>query len=352
LDDFFNRRMRNFGFGKPKTLTTHEMPITVLPLPHGGKPANFSGLVGSKMTVSLRTDKQVVEAGDPVNVTVEIAGKGNFKTMAAPEIPPMAGFKMYESSATSELFKNEYVVSGRKRIEFVLIPQVEGPTVIPPIQISYFDPSVREYKTIQSAPVQMSVKPATTERGRQVVFTGSGEDIEVLGRDIHFIRPVPAEISIGGASVYRGGVVAALHVVPLLAVVMSLVVERRRRRWMNDAPLYRAQRAARDARKRLRQADRLLRDGRTEEAFTAIASAVRGYLADKMDKSPSGVTIDEINDFLRRRDVRDEDMAQVTSVLTACDGAQYSAAAGSADHARQTRIRAAEMIDTLEKRYG
>ena len=351
LDDFFNRRMRNFGFGKPKTLTTHEIPITVLSLPHGGKPANFSGLVGSEMTVSLRTDKQVVEVGDPVNVTLEIAGRGNFKTMAAPEIPQMSGFKVYESGATSELFKNEYVVSGRKRIEFVLIPQVEGATVIPPVQISYFDPSVREYKTIQSAPVQMSVKPATTERGRQVVFTGSGEDIEVLGRDIHFVRPVPSEISIGGTSAYRGGVVAALHVVPLLAVVMSLVVERRRRRWINDTPLYRAQRAAQDARKRLRQADGLLRDGRTEETFTTISSAIRGYLADKMDKSPSGMTIDDINDFLRKRGVHDEHVAQVRSVLTACDGAQYSAASSSADQAQQTRIRAAEAIDTLEKRY-
>jgi hypothetical protein len=169
LDDFFSRQMRTFGFGKPQTLTTNEMPITVLPLPNRGKPANFSGLVGREMTVSLRTDKQVVEAGDPVNVTLEIAGKGNFKTMAAPKIPEMSGFKVYESGATSELFKNEYVVSGRKRIEFVLIPQVEGSTVIPPVQISYFDPSARAYRTMQTAPVQMSVKPATAERGRRIV---------------------------------------------------------------------------------------------------------------------------------------------------------------------------------------
>jgi len=301
--------------------------------------------------VSLRTDKQVVEAGDPVNVTLEIAGKGNFKTMAAPEIPKMAGFKVYESGATSELFKHEYVVTGRKRIEFVLIPQVEGATVIPPVHVSYFDPSLEKYKSIQSAPVQMSVKPPREERGRQVVFTGSGEDIEVLGRDIHFIRPVPAEISMGGPGAYRGGVVAALHVVPLLAVIMSLAVERRRRRWISDAPLYRAQRAARDARKKLIKADGLLSDGRTEEAVAMISSAIRGYLADKMDTSASGMTMDEINDFLRKIDVQDGHAAQVRSVLTACDGARYSAAASSADQAQRTRIQAAETIDTLEKGY-
>jgi hypothetical protein len=351
LDDFFNRQLRTFGFGKPKTLTTNELPVIVLPLPRAGKPANFSGLVGREMTVSLRTDKQMVETGDPVNVTLEIAGEGNFKTMAAPKIPEMSGFKVYESGATSELFKNEYVVSGRKRIEFVLIPQVEGSTVIPPVQVSYFDPVAREYKTIQSAPVQMNVKPATEERGRQVVFTGSGENIEVLGRDIHFIRPVPAEISIGAARTYRGGVVAALHAVPLLAVILSLVVEKRRRRWMNDAPLYRAQRAVREARKRLRQADGLLRDDQTEEAFTTISSAIRWYLADKMNKSPSGMTIDEIDRFLREKEVRDDDLEKIRSVLTICDGAQYSAASSSADQARRTRIEAGKMIDMLEKRY-
>jgi hypothetical protein len=223
--------------------------------------------------------------------------------------------------------------------------------VIPPGQVSYFDPSVREYKTIQSAPVQMSVKPGARERGRQVVFAGSGENIEVLGRDIHFIRPVPAEISMGGTSTYQGKVVAALHAVPLLAVVMSLVVERRRRRWMNDAPLYRARRAAREARTRLRQADGLLRDGQAEEAFTMISSAIRWYLADKMNTSPSGMTIDEIDDFLRERKVRDDDLERIRSVLSVCDGAQYSAASSSADQARRTRIQAGEMIDTLEKRY-
>jgi hypothetical protein len=146
-------------------------------------------------------------------------------------------------------------------------------------------------------------------------------------------------------------VVAALHAVPLLAVIMSLVVERRRRRWMNDTPLYRAQRAAREGRKRLRQADGLLRDGRTEEAFTTISAAVRGYLADRMNKSPSGMTVDEINDFLRESEVRDDDLEKVRSVLTACDGAQYSATSSSADQARRTRIQANEMIDVLEKRY-
>jgi len=352
LDDFFSRRLRTFGFGKPKTLTTEVVPITVLPLPRAGRPANFSGLVGRELTVALRTDKQVAEAGEPVNVTLQIEGEGNFKTMAAPDIPDIPGFKLYESGSTSDLFKNDYVVSGRKRIEFVLVPQVEGSTVIPPIQMSYFDPSAQRYMTIQSAPVQMTIKPGIKEKGRQVVFTGSGENIEVLGRDIHFIHPVPAQISLGRASLLRGGVFAVLHAVPLLAVIMSVVVARRRKRWMNDAPAYRARFAMRGAEKTLRQASVLIKENRAPEAFSVISAALRGYLADKMNKSASGLTDEEIIGFLNENAIDENVIESLRSALLTCDGAQYSSAASSADQAESTRRQASEVIESLERSLG
>jgi hypothetical protein len=292
----------------------------------------------------------VVEAGEPVNVTLQIEGEGNFKTMAAPKIPEIPGFKLYESGSTSELFKNDYVVSGRKRIEFVLIPQVEGSTVIPPIQMSYFDPPAQRYKIIQSAPVQMTIKPGTKEKGRQVVFTGSGENIDVLGRDIHFIHPVPAQISLGRAPLLRGGAFAALHAVPLLAVIMSVVVARRRKRWMNDAPAYRARFAMREAEKMLRHASALIKENR--EAFSVISAAVRGYLADKMNKSASGLTDDEIVAFLREKTIDEKVVEALRSALLMCDGAQYSSAASSADQAESTRRQAGDVLESLERGLG
>lgn len=347
MDDFFSRRLRTFGFGKPKTLTTNEIPITVLPLPRVGKPENFSGLVGRDLTVALKTDKQVVRAGDPVNVTLEIAGKGNFKTMAAPDIPEMKGFKLYESGSTSELFKQDYVVSGRKRIEFVLIPQVEGDTAIPSVEVSYFDPVTRAYNTIRSASVQMSVQPGEKETGRQVVFTGSGEDIEVLGRDIHFIHPVPAEISLGHTALY-GGVYAALHALPLLAVITSLVVARRRRQWMQDAPSYRARRAAREADKRLRTARDRLNEGTEAAVFADISLALREYVGAKMRRSASGLTNEEIGRYLEEHDVPHDDIDDLQSILKICDGAQYSSASSSRDQAGQTLSEASRVIERLE----
>ena len=349
MDDFFSRRLRTFGFGKPKTLTTNELPIVVLPLPRSGRPKNFSGLVGRDLTVSLKTDKQVVRVGDPINVTLEIAGKGNFKTMAAPEIPDMNGFKLYESGSTSELFKQDYVVSGRKRIEFVLIPQVEGATEIPSVEVSYFDPVARSYNSIRSASVQLSVQPGEKETGRQVVFTGTGEDIEVLGRDIHFIHPVPAEITLGHTTLY-GGVYAALHALPLLAVITSLVVARRRKQWMQDAPSYRARRAAREAEKQLKTARDRLSGETVAEVFSDISLALRQYAGAKMRRSASGLTNEEVERFLEERGVPQSDIDALGSVLKICDGARYSSASSSRDQAEETLTEAGRVIERLESR--
>lgn len=351
IDDFFNFRLRTFGFGKPKTLSTAALRITVLPLPRTGRPADFSGLVGRDLKLVLQADKQIVRAGEPVNVTLQISGEGNFKTMAAPKIPELPGFKMYESGSKSDLFKSGYVVSGRKRTDFVLIPKSEGKTIIPSVDLSYFDPVDREYKSIRSNAIHLEVTPGEVESGRQVVFTGSGQEIDVIGTDIHFIHGVPASIDIGGSRLYQGRLFLAIHALPLLAVVFSLAVERRRRQWRADEKLARASRAARKAEKRLRRARDAVDSDATGEALSLVSQAIRGYVADKMNVSASGLTHDSITDFLESQSVAADDVESVVSLLRDCDSAQYTRTVTDAGEAIRLVDRGRETMKKLEKRY-
>jgi hypothetical protein len=291
-----------------------------------------------------------VRAGEPVNVTLEVTGEGNFKTMAAPKIPDIEGFKMYESGSTSELFKSNYIVSGRKITNFVLIPREQGEVVIPPVKLSYFDPYAKRYRTIQSSPLRLEVSPGEQgEGGTQVVFTGSGEDIEVLGRDIHHIHPAAGDMSSAAAPLYANKLYVAVHSLPLLAVMLSLVFERRRRRWLNDSELARARRAGREADKRLAAAREFVKQDQPEAAFSSVSAAIRGYVADKMNTSPMGLVADDIGGFLAERGIGEDARNQALSLLATCDGAQYSTAAATPDLAEKTAREAATLIVTLEK---
>jgi hypothetical protein len=352
FDDFFKRRRGVFGFGKSTTLTSDEIVITVLPLPKVGRPTNFSGLVGRGLEMALTTDKQVVQVGDPINVILEITGEGNFNAMAAPQLPELPGFKMYESGSKSDLFKQDYIVSGRKKTDFVLIPKNEGDIMIEPIRMSYFDPVDRAYKKIASAPVHIEVKPGIREEGgRQVIFAGSGENIEVLGRDINYIHPVPATLNVAGRRLYENRLFLALHTVPLFALAFSLAVERRRRRWRSDVRLARASRAARDAEKKIKDAQALEKSGKFNEVFTLVAAALRDYFADKMNRSGSGLTFEDIEEFLAGKGVAEADVDQLRALIRTCDAAQYSASSIDSEQARETRGSAMEIVRHFEKRY-
>jgi hypothetical protein len=218
------------------------------------------------------------------------------------------------------------------------------------VKLSYFDPYDRRYRTIESAPLQLRVEPgAQGEGGTPVVFTGSGEQIRVLGRDIHHIHPTPAALAAGGSAFYTRPLYAALHSVPLLAVALALFVERRRRRWLADAPRARAMRAGRQAEGRLGEASELIRRRDIEAAFAAVSAAVRGYIADKMNASAAGLTDDEIKVFLTGRSVDAETQQEALGVLAECDGARYSAASTSPDAAQRTQARASALVARLEK---
>jgi hypothetical protein len=353
FDDFFNRSFGGFGFGKPATLKTPEIKVTVLPLPARGRPEGYSGLVGRNMELSVQTDKQTVQVGEPVNLTLEVRGKGNFKTMSAPALQPPDGFKMYESGTSSDLFKKDLVVSGTKKYEYVLIPQSEGPKTIKSVVLSYFDPIEKVYKTIQSPPIALAIQPGNPEEGRNVVFAGAGEDIEVLGKDINYIRPVPAVIRPAAASFAGSGFFWGLHAIPLVALGAVIAVERRRKRLRSDVRLARATRAGRDALRKLDHAGKLLAKGPADAVYAAVSGALRGYLADKMNASASGLTTDEIESFLVSRGLPEEEIERLRALIKTCDGAQYAPAgsAGSdAEAARRTIAEAEELLKLFEKR--
>jgi hypothetical protein len=352
-DDFFSRSLRSFRFGKPVKLQTREIPITVLPLPKKGKPAGFSGLVGKDLELSVWTDTQVARVGEPVNLTLEIQGDGNFKTMSAPALPSLGEFKMYESGTTSDLYKEGYVVSGRKKYEYVLIPKLEGKHTVPAVRMSYFDPDEKMYKTIASAPINIDVMPGTEDESRRVIFAGSGEDIKVIGEDIRYIHPAPAVIRLSGGSLLSNKVYLALHALPLLALAASLAVDRRRKRFKGNVRLARASRAEREALKKLDAARSSMKKKDFDGVYPLVSGAVRGYIADKLNVSEAGLTSDDIEHFASGRHVDDGDLGELRSVLNACDVARFARSgsiAGDTRAAEDLVSRAADVIRRLEKR--
>lgn len=345
VNDFLQRGLG--GFGAARRLQTREIPIVVLPLPERGKPADFQGAVIRDLSLSISADKQVAQVGEPINVTVTMDGVGNMRTLMPPTLKNLKNFKVYESGSSTDSFKKDYVVSGKRKFEFVLIPETQGHFNLPPVKVSYFDPVKKTYATAQSEAIAMDVKPGAKEDGSKVVYAGGGDDFHVINKDIRYIHAPPATLTVAHAPFYLNRFFLALQALPLLAVGASLVVERRRRRFRQDVGFARSSRALRDADRRLAAAERVFRGG-DGDGYGMIHAAVFGYFADKMNVPAAGLTGGTIDEFLHSHGAGEDAAKSVASAIAACDAARYAAGAAPADGASVARS-AREALAAVER---
>lgn len=135
---FFNDPFIGLGREQSLIATSEKQTIEVRSLPMKGRPQNFQGAIGSFSSIS-RLDTDRVSQGDPVKLTFEIAGSGNFAAIPAPEIESSEKLKVGSpkfSFEGNEITKHE----GMQSFEYVLTPLTPGLIEVPSVKFSFFDP--------------------------------------------------------------------------------------------------------------------------------------------------------------------------------------------------------------------
>ena len=77
-----------------------ESALTVLPLTEEGRPATFSGAVGT-FALQVTAGPTEVTAGDPVTVRMLLNGSGNLSDASPPALTDTGGFRMSRASASA-----------------------------------------------------------------------------------------------------------------------------------------------------------------------------------------------------------------------------------------------------------
>jgi hypothetical protein len=158
-DPFFSNPFAQFGERREVEISSEPVALEVRPLPQNA-PASFSGAIGN-FTMATDANPKNVQVGDPITVTSTISGRGNFDRVNAPAIEDEHGWHKYPSSSK---FKqdDEVGISGAKTFETVLSPN-EKKQSLPILAFSYFDPVKKQYVTLRSEPIAITVQggPAT-----------------------------------------------------------------------------------------------------------------------------------------------------------------------------------------------
>ncbi|MFI5140442.1 MAG: BatD family protein, partial [Sphingobacteriales bacterium] len=140
-----------------KTVSSDSVKIVVDPLPDKGKPASFSGMVGTAAFAGS-VNRQNVKANEPVNFDITIGGEGNLTLQQAPKLNLSADIEVYDPKITDKIDRSGTNLSGTRTFEYTLMPHKEGKYTIPSVSFSYYDPIKKYYYESKTSPVDLTVE--------------------------------------------------------------------------------------------------------------------------------------------------------------------------------------------------
>ncbi len=315
-------------FGSRKQdIESERIVLNVRQLP-ANEPPSFTGAVG-KYRISASADASAVELGEPLSLTVEIRGEGNFETLPEPAWQPIAGWRAFDRDTNYRMGVADGNVRGVRTFERALVPDVSGDYELPPIDYSYFDPDLEEYVTVSTEPLSVHVL-AGPGGAAEPPAAGAVDDADAI-EDIRYNKPPPPSIGVARPPLSSNGAFLALWAAPIVVALASLAwIAAHRVRAMAAARAAEPPDAAELALARLAE----LEPGAS--ASDAAASALRAYLDAALGRPSGGIPPEEIAARLESLGASAATAARVADALAAIDEMRF-APAGMADSRRDAR---------------
>ena len=329
--------------------STKALTVDVKPLPVAGRPADFSGAVG-EFTMSAQLDQKETTAGEALTLSVVVEGEGNLKTVESPELPAPPGFRTYDPKTEENLTTRGSRFGGKKRWEYVLVPDSAGQHQIGPMSFSYFDPGEKKYKKLTAGPLTLNVAAATAASSAAAVGSSRGA-VQLLRQDIRYLKPVPARLGETSSPFYRSGLFYLTLALPVLWNLGLVVYRKKKQSEAAQVGLWRFRRARKAAQERLKQARKFARST-SMDFYEETAGALYRYVADKLGVSPSGLTAQKISVMLEDRGVPESLRTEFLKTVEACEFARFTPGERTREEMESLLERAEKTIVTMEKHFA
>ncbi len=290
--------------------------IHVDPLPD--RPANFSGGVG-KFNISAQADKTEAQAGDPVNVRVVVGGTGNLKLLKQPTLDLPKDFDKYDPKVTDKTKLTSNGVEGNMVYDFLIIPNHQGEYTIPPVELNYYDTSANEYKTVKSQPLTLTVTPGENDGEED-----SDANTEANEKDIRTIKSGNTKITPVNGFFFLSKSYFMWLAIPLILFIISLVAFRRRAIENANEVKMRGKQANKVAKRRLRQAEKLMSEGKNDLFYDEVLRALWGYVGDKLNIPVEQLSRDNVAERLSAVGVKEETVSKFIESLDVCEFERYA----------------------------
>jgi hypothetical protein len=347
-DPFFADPFGGFGQQQEVKFSSETTTIEVKPLPPKAPPT-FAGAVGN-FSLTTEVKPKTAQVGDPLTVTANVTGRGNFERVNAPSLESERGWHAYPPSAKFKA-DDDIGISGTKSFELVLTPN-EPKKAVPPLVFTYFDPLKETYVTLKSDQLAVVVEggatppPAIASAPTTSPAAAAPPSAPPQAQDILYQLTEHGRWDRKFVPVAMAPTFWAAQILPFLGLIGFFGREMRRRRLENREGLRRAawENETAELRRKLRRGD--------DPADRYFAEAMRlvqlkTALAASPNRKIEPHTVDA-ETAVAAFDLPEEKRAQMRELFRRNDELRYSGRQnGNGGVAEQTRLEVMDLIESL-----
>jgi hypothetical protein len=281
FDDPFFGSMFQRTETRPVDIQVEAATIEVKPLPEQGKPLGFNGAVG-RFEFQVTAQPLEVQPGDPITLAMTISGDGNFDRVMTPALPTNGLFRLFGEP----IRKQE---DNGVRFEQVISPRAANVTEIPAIAFSYFDTKSGQYRTLNSAPISISVEASSNSVAQ--VFAAK-DSIVLPPPETPFATASDLQRIENQVKSFWQTIRPWLWAIPSAIILIGgfLFARKFHKVRQSDTARVRRQKAPKAARKALRAAEHARNQGDVKAFYDALWYALADYFGHRLNLSPGDVT--------------------------------------------------------------
>lgn len=320
--------------------------INVLALPEQNKPAGFLGGVGV-FSYKVEATKQNLKANDAFNLKIAISGKGNVKLLEPPKLTLPESFESYEPKI-NENISNTGGVSGSKVFNYLIIPREAGEFTIGGLDFSYFDAEKKQYVTIPSPEMKITVTPGDGKSDASAkVYHHLKHEVKETENDIRYIKKGNFELTKNEEEFFDSTVHIVLMLVPLMLFVGGMGYRSYYLKRNADVVAVKGRKAAAVAKKQLVNAERKMKQNNKELFYTEVINALNNYLGNKFNIAVADLSKENISKELNTRLIKPDLQNKLFDTISVCEMAKYAPGAVSGD-LQQVYNNTVELISEIE----
>ncbi|NTV24632.1 MAG: protein BatD [Chlorobiaceae bacterium] len=297
-----------------KVIIAPTTTIDAKPLPKP-TPEGFSGAVGA-FAVTLATDHYQLHAGEALNLSIKIDGKGNLKTFPPVTVNYPAGFRQEAPAVPTVIQEDADNTDEAVTSRITLRPEKPGTYRFTPVRLTAFNPWKARYETVSTGDITVRVLPGVTLPKQAVQDSIPVPQPEKTGW-------IPPAVMIAMAA----GVL-------VLIAILYLVGSRQRKQVPASAPKEPEPSMPKPA---LDSAETLRK--RIYEALRSIGIP-----------NPAGMTSLQIKKALTVRSIKPESAEALLELLKMIDHAVYTPGKTSKESIEKLNRKAHAVIESLSKR--